>query len=259
MARKRDAETTAPDPELTVPREEAEHKIADRLTKGQALLQRDFRTVEDIDKAKDDYSKWSSYNNELLTRLFTTPKLATEYSWWGAGVMRTYPPSPAEQLDDLKKDTAEKLRRLESIKERLELIPLAAGVRPVPPPKARAHTNRVFIVHGHDEAARETVARFLERLGIEAIILHEQATGGRTLIEKLEHYSDVDFAVVLMTPDDLGRAKRAHHLATASPPERHTGIGFLCGEVRAKSRLRPLSGSTGAAHRLRRSRLCFAG
>jgi predicted nucleotide-binding protein len=65
-------------------------------------------------------------------------------------------------------------------------------------------TNKVFVVHGHDEAARESVARFLEKLGIEVVILHEQATGGRTLIEKLEHYSNVDFAVVLLTPDDLG-------------------------------------------------------
>lgn len=67
-----------------------------------------------------------------------------------------------------------------------------------------ALTNKIFIVHGHDEGAREAVARFLERLGFVPIILHEQANRGRTVIEKVEAHSDVSFAVVLLTPDDEG-------------------------------------------------------
>ena len=67
-------------------------------------------------------------------------------------------------------------------------------------------SNKVFIVHGHDGEARETVARFLEKMGLQAIILHEQANQGRTVIEKVEANSDVGFAVVLLTPDDLGCA-----------------------------------------------------
>lgn len=67
--------------------------------------------------------------------------------------------------------------------------------------------NRVFVIHGHDEAARETVARFLEKLGLEPVILHEQANKGRTIIEKFEDLADVAFAVVLLTPDDMGGLK----------------------------------------------------
>lgn len=63
---------------------------------------------------------------------------------------------------------------------------------------------KVFIVHGHDELAKQTVARFLEKLKLEAIILHEKSSGGRTIIEKLEHYTEVHFAIVLLTPDDIG-------------------------------------------------------
>ena len=48
------------------------------------------------------------------------------------------------------------------------------------------------------------MARFLEKLGIQAIILHEMISGGGTIIEKLECHSDVGFAVVLLTPDDVG-------------------------------------------------------
>jgi len=66
---------------------------------------------------------------------------------------------------------------------------------------------KVFIVHGHDGEARETVARFLSLIGLEPIILHEQANKGRTVIEKVEANSDVGFAIILLTPDDEGRTK----------------------------------------------------
>lgn len=70
-----------------------------------------------------------------------------------------------------------------------------------------AEPNSVFIVHGHDESAQNKAARFVERLGFEAIILHEKASSGRTIIEKIEHYSDTGFAIVLYTPDDVGNVK----------------------------------------------------
>lgn len=73
-----------------------------------------------------------------------------------------------------------------------------------------AISNRVFVVHGHDDAAKEGLARFLEKIGLEAIILDEQPNQGRTIIEKFETYAgEVGFAVILMTPDDLGGAKAA--------------------------------------------------
>ena len=68
-------------------------------------------------------------------------------------------------------------------------------------------SNKVFIVHGHDETAKVTVARVLEKAGFEPIILHEQANRGKTIIEKLDYYTDVDFAIILYTECDLGRAR----------------------------------------------------
>jgi len=67
--------------------------------------------------------------------------------------------------------------------------------------------NKVFIVHGHDEVAKIEMARILEKAGFEAIILHEQADVGLTIIEKIEKYTDVAFAVVLYTECDMGRVK----------------------------------------------------
>lgn len=70
--------------------------------------------------------------------------------------------------------------------------------------KGKNISNRVFLVHGHDNELKETTARFLEKLGLKPIILHEQSSKGLTIIEKFEEYSDVAFAVVLLTPDDHG-------------------------------------------------------
>ncbi len=78
---------------------------------------------------------------------------------------------------------------------------------PISDPLPQELSRRVFVVHGHDEGARETVARFLMQLGFEPIILHEQANQGRTVMEKVEAHGQVDFAVVLLTPDDEGCAK----------------------------------------------------
>ena len=67
--------------------------------------------------------------------------------------------------------------------------------------------SKVFIVHGHDGELKQSVARIIEKQGIEAVILNEQANQGRTIIEKFEDYSDVSGAICLFTADDLGRAK----------------------------------------------------
>jgi hypothetical protein len=63
---------------------------------------------------------------------------------------------------------------------------------------------KIFIVHGHDNGSREAVPRFVEKIGCEAMILHELPNQGRTVIEKVEAHGDVSFAVVLLTPDDVG-------------------------------------------------------
>ncbi|MCX6074391.1 MAG: nucleotide-binding protein [Campylobacterales bacterium] len=66
--------------------------------------------------------------------------------------------------------------------------------------------SKVFIVHGHDNEIKQEVARFIESIGLQTIILHEQASRSMTIIEKIEYYSDeASFAVVLYTPCDLGR------------------------------------------------------
>jgi predicted nucleotide-binding protein len=66
-------------------------------------------------------------------------------------------------------------------------------------------TPTVFVVHGHDERVRAVVARFLEQLGLNVVILHEKPNAGRTIIEKfVQEASPVSYAVAVFTPDDVG-------------------------------------------------------
>lgn len=71
-------------------------------------------------------------------------------------------------------------------------------------PKQENINPKVFIVHGHDDLAKITVARFIEQIGLNPIILHEQASSSKTIIEKIESYGAVGFAIVLYTPCDVG-------------------------------------------------------
>lgn len=66
----------------------------------------------------------------------------------------------------------------------------------------------VFIVHGHNEEMKQATARFIEKIGLTPIILHEQASNGKTIIEKFTDYSDVDFAIVNVSADDIGYSKK---------------------------------------------------
>lgn len=97
---------------------------------------------------------------------------------------------------------------------------------------SKSISRKVFLVHGHDMAVKESVARFLERIGLEPIILHEQANEGRTIIEKFEAFTDVPFAVVLMTADDVG--SKADSEQTLVPRARQNVIlelGYFTGKL----------------------------
>lgn len=68
-----------------------------------------------------------------------------------------------------------------------------------------SNMNKVFLVHGHDEGMKQSVARTVEKLGLEAIILSEQDDEGFTVIEKFEkHAQESIYAIILLSPDDIG-------------------------------------------------------
>jgi predicted nucleotide-binding protein len=199
-------------PKLVEPREEARNKLIDRIQKGRSLRDQIFHNKTVLEEAESAEKKWSDYNYELLNRLFDNPSIADDYNGPTSSTaffVGDY--TFHQEVKDFQDDIQKKIIRLESILERLDLIPEITASKPSidsATELAPNDTNDVFIVHGHDEGAKESLARFLTKLDLNPIILHEQANEGRTIIEKFEnHASSVGYAIVLITPDDIGYIK----------------------------------------------------
>ena len=126
-------------------------------------------------------------------------------------------------------------RGLEYVKKGTPIEELIKSIR-----RALGKTSSVksFIVHGHDESAKYQLKNYLQNiLGFqEPIILHEQPSLGRTIIEKFENESfDVDVVFVLLTPDD----KVVDHLASNSEKRRARQnvifeLGYFLGKIGRK-------------------------
>lgn len=71
-----------------------------------------------------------------------------------------------------------------------------------------ADNKKIFVVYGHDDMAKTQLEALLRRWDLDPIILDQRASGGQTIIEKLEEYgADMGYAIVLATPDDVGKSK----------------------------------------------------
>lgn len=77
-------------------------------------------------------------------------------------------------------------------------------------PEPNDSKRNVFIVHGKDQKAVKELKAMLTAFDLHPIILHEQPSGSRTIVEKLEKYSNVNFAFVILTPDDVGGASKEY-------------------------------------------------
>lgn len=64
-------------------------------------------------------------------------------------------------------------------------------------------SKKVFIVHGHDHALKIALEVFLSHIGLKPVVLHREVDGGQTIIEKFEANSDVSYAFILLTPDEI--------------------------------------------------------
>lgn len=138
-----------------------------------------------------------------------------------------------KRCDYTKDITRNILKECKSLLQGATLQPEAPTVNK---PKTPMDKSKVFIVHGHDGEPKQAAARFVENLGFEAIILHEQASSGNTIIEKIEANSNVGFAIVLYTPCDLGASKGEKD--QLKPRARQNVIfehGYLIGKIGRKN------------------------
>lgn len=229
MAKRSRPNEPTPVPRLNVPRDDARNAIVGHKAKGEEIRDIPIDTKQSLDEARAKRKAWKAFGTLMLKKQFSTDELATKFDYSSKGHYQMNAP-PQVRIDDFRQDMQASIDELQSI---VEQLPLIDELTPAPtkiPMASRAATKSVFVVHGHDDAAKLEVARFLEQLDLQPIILHEQPNKGRTIIEKLEGHSNVGYAVVILSPDDFGG--KASDPDTASPRARQNVIlelGFFCG------------------------------
>ena len=150
------------------------------------------------------YNIWNNRNKEIFTRSFQNPNnsdldgyIKTDTSYFISDV-----------IEEQKSIIRDKVAYMQGFVERLDLIPCEVDTIRSEQNKRVIDDKGVFIVHGHNNALKVDVARTVERMGLKAIILHEQDDNGKTIIEKFEaNASEIGFAIILLTGDDCGISK----------------------------------------------------
>lgn len=225
-----------PDPRsgLNIPYKEAEERIGAQIQQGFDLLGLYVNSFDDLAAAQAEKMGWDQYNRELLRRITASDAFLDDYVK-PTGPFSVGSASFLGQKKEYKADLLDKINNLNSILDHLQLCYEFNGF---PDRKMRELEpgpqvgNKVFIVHGHEEESKQSLARFLEKLEIEVVILHEQPNRGRTIIEKFEDYTEVSFAVVLLTPDDLGaREDEQDHLQPRARQNVILELGFFIGKL----------------------------
>ena len=190
-----------------------QNDLTERIKIGNDLISKHIKTNDDFEKLEYDYSSWSDYNSEYLKQKFTNPNSEYKKSYDQAGnsyfviISRNGGDDP---LGELRSRIKSKISNLSKLVEKAALFPTFIDETPGAlnkNSKDGIDRNSVFIVHGHDDLAKSQTARFLQKIGLNPIILHEQPSSGKTIIEKIEEHSNVGFGLVLYTACDIGANK----------------------------------------------------
>lgn len=211
--------------------------LDERISLGEELYSRPVQTQTDFEKNKEDYYSWSDYNSEYLKQAFNKENNEYKKSYDNVGAFffgsiggRT---SPAQELKNFKDKINNKVSNLKKLRAKTDLLKTSlVGSKVSIKSNIELDKSQVFIVHGHDDVAKTKTARFVEKLGFEAIILHEQASSSKTIIEKIEEYSNVGFGIILYTPCDIGGKKNANpDLKSRARQNVVFEHGFLIGKI----------------------------
>lgn len=196
--------------ELIKPLTEFNQMLENRIEIGEELFKRDIVTHENFDELRKDFSNWNEYNSEYLKHAFNKDFNEYKKSYDNVGSINVFfiggqKETPAQELKKFKEKIGTKLDNLKKLRLKSELLKTNTFNRVVEAEIIKKlNKTEVFIVHGHNEEAKAKTARFITKLGFNPIILHEQVSSSKTVIEKIEKYTDVGFGIILYTPCDIG-------------------------------------------------------
>jgi predicted nucleotide-binding protein len=236
------------EPELLVPAAQVNQELEAQIAWGQELLDQTTTLSNpptghgasprgaNYAVVRDEFDSWNEYNEQLLRSRFSTGKLGDSYRLsFSLGILFPDIEAGTEQqaLNWLARDIDAQLGKLRSIRRQLNLYKSVAFSDTQDGSVSPRISDKIFIVHGHDGDIKLQVAEFIERVtGERPVILHEQADSGRTIIEKFEeHAADAGFAIILLTADDLGKAKDATQLNPRARQNVVLEFGYFMGKL----------------------------
>lgn len=232
--------------QLIVGKDYFKERINERIQAGEEIYNRQVQTRPQLEEAKQNYYDWDDYNSELLKQSFNNEhnEYKTDYdrvnSFYGivigGGQQRN-------ELQEFKEKLNNKLTNLRQLVAKIDLMKSDVPEQTISDKVSKVNSsetnNDIFIVHGHNNEVKINVARTLEKLGLNPIILHEQANAGKTIIEKFEEHSNVGFAIILLTDDDLGKAKKDENLNHRARQNVILEMGYFIGKL-GRNRVCPL-------------------
>jgi predicted nucleotide-binding protein len=149
-------------------------------------------TIESLNEFFYDFEKFYKNNN---------------FADWDQGIFICSGKIDEQLFDDLRTN----IKRADIRKSISMVAEKSAKSKGTEPLKTKIEENNesknIFIVHGRDHSPVRDLENFLFKLGLKPIVLSEQASGGRTIVEQLEKYSNVGYAFVILTPDDMACPK----------------------------------------------------
>jgi len=232
--------------QLIVGKDYFREKINERIQAGEEIYNRNIQTSPQFEEAKQNYYDWDDYNSERLKQSFNNEhnEYKNDYdrvnSFYG---MSLGGGRQRNELQEFKEKLNNKLTNLKQLVAKIDLMKSEVPEQVVSIGTMKANNAEVnydiFIVHGHNNEVKINVARTLEKLGLNPIILHEQANAGKTIIEKFEEHSNVGFAIILLTDDDLGKAKKDENLNHRARQNVILEMGYFIGKL-GRDRVCPL-------------------
>lgn len=214
-------------------------ELEERISIGEELFERTIQTDGDYFALKEEYSAWSDYNLELLKQSFNKPNSEYWSSYKNAGKLNIAAytlsgpgPTKAERLNNTRQNIRIKINNLKKLLQKVDLLKSNVSDTPEQSDSLKElDRTQIFIVHGHDDLIKIETARFIEKLGFEPIILHEKASAGMTIIEKIADYSNVGFGIVLYTPCDIGSKKGEDNFKGRARQNVVFEHGYLIGKI----------------------------
>ncbi len=198
---------------LIILKEEFKSLLIKQISIGKELYHTKIQTEPQLKESEKKFNMWDDFNSEILKSSFNneTNEYRRTYdnadSFIGVGdvMFGADIHHPEHRLKTLHERLEAKTIELESLLSRTDLLRSEI----VDESKESIHFDElsditVFIIHGHDEELKRSVQLFLQRGDLNDIVLHEQPSKNRTIIEKLTEEGEMaGYAIALLSPDDI--------------------------------------------------------